>query len=222
MQKKLEALLNDVRVEYEKSEIKKTHPELYYSLITGSLKPDQPLIIGFNWGASLHETYYQQYPSDFVNTQKLRESDLGSMKRILSMANAHIAEGFLNDASQTNYCFFRSSKESDISSDDLKRCQPIFDCLIKTLIEELKPRRILCLSSKLRDYLQAEASKGKFHLELREPSEIIKFRRGGHNLSCIVYKGKLNGVDVGFLPHPASRIPLAIKLSAWKFVFGIN
>jgi len=209
MKNKLEALLLDVQAAYDESNVKKEHPGLFYSLITGSLELKQPLIIGFNWGAAQDERYTAQTVDDFE--KPLFSEDVGSIKRIFSFCNRHLGQGYLDQGSQTNFCFFRSKIDSDIDDADLSRCKPVFN----KLVEVLQPSAILCFSSRLREYL----------IESNQVTDLqslsnLNFSRGGNNIRCYAVKGRFNNVDIAFLPHPNSPIPGAIRRQAWEFACG--
>jgi hypothetical protein len=209
MKKEVEALLKEIEDAYGNSIIKKDG--LYYSLITGSLQNNQPLIIGFNWGANDKIKYKPDEIDEIMKMGSLGEESLGSMKRAISFCKrTRFGEGFLDSASQTNYCFFRSKAEKDILPHDLKLCQPIFDKLLTLLT----PSIIFCFSSQLRDYL-CNSQK-----VIQIQKENFPFKRGGKDVACYATKGVFNEVKIVFLPHPNSPIPGKTRSDAWDFAEG--
>ncbi len=203
MKNELEALLKEIEAAYEESGIKET-AGLNYSLITGSLQKNQPLIIGFNWGAS--DTEYK--PQNNIEVEDLCLENLGSMKRIIPFCKKYFGEDFLDKASQTNYCFFRSKSERDIVEKDLELCRPIFDKLIMLLM----PSIVLCFSGQLREYLCN--SNRVDHIEKRG----FPFKRGSKDVTCYAARGFFNGAKIVFLPHPNFPIPGKTRNEAWDFI----
>ncbi len=205
----LSALLNSVGDAYEKSEIKHKQSSLDcawgYSLITGSCVPKAPLLVGFNWGARTGQVYQCQ---KVVAPSSLESDDLGSMARVIPYIKEYFPGTLLEDLSQTNYCFFRSHKESDISEGDLDLCRPIFSRLMKVL----QPSSVLCFSSKLRDYMIDTDQVENIH------RSVIPFNRGLCSFRHEALKGLIsNGVHIIFLPHPNYPMPNHARQEAWKF-----
>jgi hypothetical protein len=116
MKKTLDELLIEVGNAYEQSDIRKLcleeGYEWHYSLITTSMKPNGPLVLGFNWGASKGGVYKPQLS---VNKSDFSREDVGSLARIFPYCEKYFGYDFLSDLSQSNYCFFRSHKEGQIS-----------------------------------------------------------------------------------------------------------
>lgn len=180
-----------------------------YSLVTGRLEREQPLIVGFNWGV---DKAIQHQPQQVIDKNSLSRQDLGSMKRVVSFCEKNsdfLGQGFLENASQTNFCFFRSQSEKEIGKEDLELCQPIFDRLL-TLMD---PSVILCFSSQARDYLR-----NTNQLEQVQEKNIV-FSRGALSVSCFALRGILNGKKIVFLPHPNLPIPKSVRNGAWQFAF---
>lgn len=199
MKLKLEKLLGDVKAAYDKSDIKKLEPNWSYALITGSLEQNKPLLIGFNWGAAENKKYS---PQDSCTAKSLDKEDLGSMKRVFSFCEKY-KRGLLNQASQTNFCFFRSKSADQITLKDLYLCEPIFN----ELLDCLKPSIILCFSSHLRCHLSPRVVN-------YEPKK-IGLPRGNYEAG----KGRFGKVKIGFLPHPNYPIRGDAREEAWNFVF---
>lgn len=207
-------LLADLEIAHEKSDIKKYclkyGHEWHYSLVTTTLESGGPLILGFNWGASQDEKYL---PQTSINSSKLTSQDTGSFSRIIPYCEKYFGSDFLAKASQSNYCFFRSKSESQISDRDIQLCEPVFE----KLIDVIEPSSILCFSSKLRDYL---TSKNRIH---SSTSKTIPFKRGSSNVEYEAIKAKLSsGQEIKFLPHPNYPMKGHARSDAWEFCCGNN
>lgn len=214
MKNELHALLSEVAVAYEQSEIKKIcevgNFEWHYSLITGTLVKGGPLILGYNWGASQNETYKHK-PQTTIENAIFKTQDVGSLKRIFPYCEKYFGTDFLEQTSQSNYCFFRSKNEGQISNKDIALCEPIFEKLISTLA----PSYILCLSSKLRDYLIS----GNKLKDIESTN--IHFRRGNVDTTYQAMKAKLkSGATIVFLPHPNYPMKKEAREQAWAFCCG--
>lgn len=213
MTQQLQTIFSELLVElsqlYEVSDIKefcvKNGFEWHYSLVTTTMESGGPLILGFNWGASLKQKYMPETSiekSDFLN------ADVGSLSRIFPFCEKYFGADFLTKISQSNYCFFRSQTESQITSKDIALCEPVFE----KLINAIQPSLILCFSSKLRDYL---ISNNKIlSSELKE----ITFKRGSSVVTYSTMRAILStGIEIKFLPHPNYPIRQNARAQAWEF-----
>ncbi len=178
-------LLSDV---YKKS--KKN--QWYYALSATRLAKNTPLILGFNWGVDsklaekgLCASPQTEYPFTYFDGLY---DELGSFKKVVDKFHDYYTEGL--SGVQTNYCFFRSPKEDDISAKDIEICEPIFDKLIKYL----EPASIITFSKKLHR-----------HLMNRENQVITEGIPSGDK-TVYVSKGtiKINDSSIKYynLPHP--------------------
>lgn len=211
MKNQLRELLPLIEQAYDQSRIKKwckeNNHEWSWSLITGACRRNSPLIVGFNWGAAQGEIYASDKD---INENLLSGEDLGSMTRIIPYFKRHLTHDDFDRASQTNYCFFRSHTEREISEYDLELCRPIFN----SLIEIMRPSVALCFSSKLRHHMIKEKSIIEF-----EHEEVV-FTHGGKQLTYAAAKGRLaSGVKIAFLPHPNYPMRKAARDAAWDFCF---
>ena len=209
MREKLNELLEQLVPIYDASDIKKNSEKdgqkWGYSLVTSAMERSAPLILGFNWGANKEEKYENQ---EFMKVSDFEKEDVGSLKRIFPLIRNYFGEEYLSKVSQSNYCFFRSKTESQITPADIERCRPVF---IK-LIEILEPSAIICLSAKLRKHLIDSNQVS----ELRE--KVIKFKRGSRLVEFVAFRGKFaSGVDIKFLPHPNFPMTRDARLEAWEF-----
>ena len=212
----MEAILADLLAElgqaYEQSDIKQVcleeSREWHYSLITTTMKKGGPLILGFNWGASQDEKYL---PQASIEQTAFKSGDVGSLSRIFPYCEKYFGNDFLKQTSQSNYCFFRSKNESEITPKDIALCEPIFD----RLIEVIEPSTILCFSSKLRDYL---FSHGK--VQTKE-SIIVPYKRGSVQMTYEPIRATLtSGAEIKFLPHPNYPMKKEARIAAWEFCCG--
>jgi hypothetical protein len=212
MEVKLNALLGKLNQIYDDSEIKQTcikeNQKWGYSLVTTPMEQSEPLILGFNWGAAKGQIYPNQTA---IKKTNFLDEDVGSLKRIIPFIRQHLGEDYLTKASQSNYCFFRSSTEDQINETDIKRCSGVF----AELIEILAPSSIICLSAKLRKHLIDT------NQVCDQQEKIIKFRRGSSEIEFVAVRGKLaSGVDIKFLPHPNYPMKRDARSVAWQFCCG--
>lgn len=128
---------------YNLSDIKLRNKDWYYSLCTSIPKKGQPLIVGFNWGVDSNHT--KQKISD-LNTE-IDWNELATLKKIKPYLEKTFTKYPINNYNQTNYCFFRSKTENQISQKDIELCEPIFFYFIS----KIKPKYIVSFSAKLRD-----------------------------------------------------------------------
>ena len=212
----MEVILADLLTElghaYEKSDIRQycleKSLEWHYSLITTTMVPGGPLILGFNWGASQGEKYQ---PQSSVNKSDFYKEDVGSLSRIFPYCQKYFGDNFLSKTSQSNYCFFRSKTESQITLKDIGLCEPVFE----KLIDVIQPSTILCFSSKLRDYLLSNNRIGS------SESKSISYKKGLAGVTYKTIRATLtSGTKIKFLPHPNYPIKKEARAEAWEFCCG--
>ena len=209
MKERLNELVKQLGQVHDASDIKswcKENDQTWgYSLVTSAMEKSAPLILGFNWGANEGEKYPNQESLEATNFET---QDVGSLKRIFPLVRHYFGEEYLSKVSQSNYCFFRSNTESQITPADIERCRPVF---VK-LIEILEPSAIICFSAKLRKHLIDTNQVS----DLREKA--IKFKRGSSLVEFVACRGKFtSGVDIKFLPHPNFPMTREARLETWKF-----
>jgi len=211
MKDELNQLLDDLKTAYDVSDIKHYCEEhnkgWFYSLVTTTMEKGGPMVIGFNWGAAKEVTYDPQLEvvkSDFL------EEEVGSLSRIFPFCKQYFGDDFLSRITQTNYCFFRSHEEKQITPKDVELCEPI----LKRLIEIVQPSSILCFSSQLRNRLLKD---NKLNSVSSTP---IKFKRGKQDIIYDVYKARVDGeIDIYFLPHPNYPMKAEARAAAWASCF---
>lgn len=209
MNKGLDELLHELEIAYAESDIKKycleEGHEWFYSLVATNLEQNGPLVLGFNWGARQNEKYK---PQTFIEKSNFAKTDVGSISRTFPYFRKYFGSDFLSKASQSNYCFFRSKNENQITSHDIKLCEPVFEKLV-TLI---KPTAIFCFSSQLRDYFL----KSEKICDLKTLD--IVFKRGSSDIAYTTIKGSLSsGISIFFLPHPNYPMKRDARDKAWEF-----
>jgi len=212
MESALTELLTDLEEAYSKSEIRKhcidNGYEWFYSLVSSSLQPGGPLILGFNWGASKDEKYK---PQKSISKTDFSKEDVGSLSRIFPYCKKYFGSEFISKITQSNYCFFRSKTEKQIKSIDIALCEPIFI----RLIEIIEPSYVLCFSSKLRDFMLRNNKISS------KQSKIIKYTRGKSIVIYETIKATLNtGIEICFLPHPNYPMKGEARSEAWEFCCG--
>lgn len=202
-------LLDEVKQAHDKSLIKqyclKEDLEWHYSLITTTMERGGPLVLGFNWGATQN---YKYKPQPSVTKSDFSKEDVDSLSRIFPYCEKYFGKEFLSKTSQSNYCFFRSKNESQISKKDIELCEPIFEKLIDTI----QPSSILCFSSKLREYLISNDK-----IAAHDPKK-IKFKRGATDVTYEAIRATLkSGIEIKFLPHPNYPMKRHARDEAWEF-----
>lgn len=212
MEKQLNELLKKTEEAYQKSDIAKSNPEWKYSISATEIKEGKILLVGFNWGAEVDKNgknvKYNAQTIENIKTNKSFKnvySELASFKKIYNKLLAVFPEEKdLDECIQSNFCFFRSRKEDEISFSDLQKTTPIFE----EFLTIVKPRIIIGFSSKLRDYF---IENKLAHLKSKKiPS---------NKRTLIVAKGEYNGRPIYFLPHPNAKIKREAREEAWKFCF---
>jgi len=212
MMEVLNTLLVDLKEAYDQSDIKKycqtNGHDWYYSLITSTLEKHGPMVIGFNWGASDNESYL---PQSSIEKCGFEKADIGSLSRIFPYCQKYYGDDFLSKISQSNYCFFRSKIESQISNKDIQLCEPIFT----KMIDVVKPSSVLCFSSKLRDKVITEDK------IISSETHDICFKHGARNITYTAIKAVLDSnVEMKFLPHPNYPMKKEARDEAWEFCCG--
>lgn len=213
IEKQLQQLLQLVGEAYDASDVKKNYPEWSYSLCATRIEPRAPMILGFNWGAAKGHTYTPQDsipPETFMDLY--HNGNLGSLRKIVRYLETYFPEDEVGRIGQSNFCFFRSKIENQISSDDLKRCLPLFEQFLRIA----EPSEILIFSAALRNHL-----KTKFPGCFSEKHTLV-YPAG--NRSYTVEKGHLQreaqSIPIYSLPHPNAHIPGSVRDAAWEFCFA--
>jgi len=212
MKDELETLLREVGQKFQKSPVKalaqKLGREWHYSLLTApALTHGAPLIVGLNWGADRVEPHV---PQTEIRLTPYAKEDRASLARLDRYFVRLFGADFLNLVCQTNYCFFRSETEAQLTPEDFRLCQPLFH----RLLDILRPSTVFCFSSKLRDHLLA-IEKDAF-----AERTTISWQAGSRQVSYEVMRGRFAGkFDIVSLPHPMFHMPDAAREQAWIAAF---
>lgn len=185
------------------SDIKKKHPEWAWSLAATQLYTDSLVIVGFNWGAAQMEKYD---PQEILPDQPWPKQDLGSLARTLPYLQTYFPDIDLDTIVQTNYCFFRSHKEGDISSRDVVLTHSIF----LDLLQDLRPKHVLVFSAILRDRILPQLN----HIKEAEITS------GNKKPKAIRATWSIGGreIPVGIVPHPNNAITGEARDKCWEHV----
>ncbi len=212
MQAELSELLNELESAYSRSDIKEycliNGHDWFYSLVSTTLEKDGPLVLGFNWGASEGEKYKPQCE---IKKSNFLTEDVGSLSRIFPYCRKYFGDDFLSKITQSNYCLFRTKKESQITQKDIELCEPIFE----KLVSALRSSSILCFSSKLRVFLLNNDKIASLD------SKDIQYTRGRSQVIYTAIKATLNsGINISFLPHPNYPMKGEARAKAWEYCCG--
>jgi len=181
-----------------------------YSISSTKLTNDSTLLIGFNWGAEINMKYDKQksIPKETFNSL-YSKGYLGSFQRIYRPLKNHFPTEDIDSFTQTNFCFFRSKSEGQISDKDLKLSNPLFNELLGLLV----PKRIIGFSSKLKQYM-LESKLCNSYQELNIPSNSRTLNVGKGD-----FIASQNNIPIYFLPHPNSKFTNESRKLAWDFCF---
>jgi len=211
----IQQLFADTQIAFNNSPIKKyaeaNGHQWNYSISATRFIEETNLIIGFNWGASGNDPYEPQKEIPKQNFKELYDkNDLGSLQRIYLPLKQKFPTEDIDNAMQTNFCFFRSKTEAEITSEDLLLSTPLF----QQLLNVIKPKRILGFSKKLQSYCIESA--------LCSDLEEAAFQSNKRTLHTAKGNLKLNetAVPIYFLPHPNAKFTSIARKQAWDFCFG--
>lgn len=215
MTKDIQQLFNDTRAAFDKSPIKifatENRLSWNYSISSTRLTFASNVIIGFNSGATDNYPYQPQTEIPSANFKDLydKKNELGSLQRIYEPLKQYLPREDIDNCVQTNFCFFRSKKEDQITTVDLQLSTPLF----QKLMDIIKPKRIVGFSNKLRSYF----------LNNKLCTSIEELNIPSNKRTLFVAKGtcNINGrkIPVFFLPHPNSKFTTAARKAAWEFCF---
>ena len=197
-------LLRKTELAYEASEIKSRG--LFYSVCATPIHLNSTLILGFNWGGNEQQP---QLENEMPSIPFKSIGSLGSMKRTIKYFEKHIPDCDPATIVQSNFCFFRSPKESDISQGDIDLSAPLFE----SFLQYVCPQRVISFSSRLKEYLYTNNRITKTDSPLIE---------SGRN-KFVASKGSLSvndgSIPIFFLPHPNYPITSVAREMAWEYCF---
>jgi hypothetical protein len=183
-----------------------------FSVTATRIIKNEPLIVGFNWGVNAkwlkegnkyNATKERKYPDNIC----FKDSDLGSLKRILPYFEKYYPDAL--SGMQTNFCFFRSQKENQISENDLDLSSGLFD----QYLDYSTPSIIISFSKRLTKYLE---KKGKLNSIEKKDIE-----SGKKIIQAVTaeFQQSNNSIDFVNLPHPNYPITSEARNKAWEFCF---
>ena len=206
----VEELFTEVDTAFEKSDIKKfadsNKYQWNYSLTSTPIYHNGLLLVGFNGGAIQNYPYIR--PKE-VPPDNFLQQDLGSFRRVVPFLKKYFSDDTIAKIVQTNYCFFRSSKESEISDGDKKLCEPIFF----KLLSFINPNQVISFSASLRKHLTLHPD--IFQIKF---SNDISSNKGIINAAVGELKINSRNIPIGFLPHPNYPLNKSARENAWNFV----
>lgn len=106
----------------------------------------------------------------------------------------------------TNFCFFRSYSDQQLTNNDFHLTEPIFEKLLKVI----KPKEIICVSKDLYNFLNNKnllTNKKEKKIKINSKSEYI------------VVKAKLFNYNFFCLPHPNFSATTLGRKECWDFCF---
>ena len=213
----LQNIFKDLDEAFDKSDIKKSAKEKgvvwNYSLLASPANQYSLLGVGFNWGAAKDCKYEKQ---TIDNIPIKFPEDMGSLIRIKYYIDKYFPSIPFNEVVQTNYCFFRSQKEAEITPNDIQLCQPIF----QKLLSYLQPKAIISFSSKFRDALIKDSFKDNdFYLDEKTCVPIIT-NMGEYNLVTGTLHENTLSSKIYFLPNPMYRLKKEFRDECWKIAIN--
>ena len=206
-------LMEKTRKAYHQSDVYKKYGknDWGYSVISTMIRKNKPLIVGFNWTVDKElvkagNVYGAQkdYPFRFFDSNYY---EMGSLNKVIPFLHEYIPQA--TQGMQTNFCFFRSEKEEQISKKDLELSAPLFD----EFLAFSEPSIIISFSSSLLAYLKE--SKRLKEIETKkiksgkETIEVIKAK--------LIYGNKQ--IPFAYLPHPELPMTEEARKEVWKFHF---
>ena len=216
-EKQIAAFYEEVQKKYHSSDYIKNCPKEYnsISICSTQLARNKTVLVGFNGGAangvdySSEENKYVFPPSvTYGECFKKGASELGSFMKVYPLLSDRIGEKEVANCIQTNFCFFRSKYEHEISQNDLETSRKLF----LDFMEILQPSRLICFSMSLYNNLKDQLSHDKLE----------SFQNG--NRKVFVYKGSLKlkdrEVPIFILPHPNARIKSEARKQCWDYCLG--
>jgi len=183
-----------------------------YSVTTTGIFINQPLIVAFNPAVDKRwvekgNIYGAQSIYPMANFEELFE-ELGSLKRTIPFLKIHYPEAL--SGMQTNFCFFRSEKDDQISHKDLGLCKSLFE----DYINFASPSIIISFSARVRNHFMKE------ELLIDQESIDITYCKGKLKIVKAKYRtatGEL--IPFIYLPHPMARVSSEERKRAWKYCF---
>ena len=206
-------LIKKTKIAFDKSDVKKLKDNKGwgYAVTATMFKKNWPLIIGFNWGVdskwvNAGNEYGSQENYPFRHFES-NYDEMAPLNKTIPFFYEYFNEAL--GGMHTNFCFFRSEKENQISDKDLELSSELF----YEYLNYTQPSCVISFSNSLKNYF---INTGK--LEDLKPKEI---RSNNKTIRPLRAKLKLNDekIDFIYLPHPNSIITSEAREAAWKYCF---
>lgn len=195
-------LLKDTELAFNQSCIQKLqlqkNQRWNYSVCATPIQVGKGIILGINWGADKngHEPQFC-----IPNAADILSDNF--IKRSKPYLEEEFNIDFNNiDFNYTNLCFFRTPSIKELSSNDYSLSLPLF----KKYVMYIKPKWLLSLGYKNYDQL----------LKNNEISEVKQYPEGEAKFH--LYKAKLWGFDIYFVPHPNARVKSEWRAELWRYI----
>lgn len=203
-------LLEETETAFKKSDIFKNHGakyKWYYSVMASSIYKRKPMLLGFNWKAVNGVSYERQseYP---IRKFESNYNELGSLKRTFPYFYEYYPEAL--SGMQSNFCFFRSEKESQIFPADKDLCKPLF----LKLIRYSQPSSIVTFSYWLIEYfIESKLIKDYKIQEAVSSGKKVFALKGMSNF------GIEPEIPIYYLPNLPAKADAEDRKGLWEFCF---
>lgn len=211
-EKQLEKLLNEIKEAYAKSDLKeyclKNDKEWFYSLLGSKFIENPILLIGLNFGASCDEYKPQTIDNirDLLPFCQMKNNNLGQSFTRLKKYIGGYDNINIKHITWTNFCFFRSYSNKELTSNDFNLTEPIFE----KLLNMSKPQSIICVSKHLYNFLNNK------NLLTHKQEKKVKINS---KANYTVVKAKLFNYSFFCLPHPNYNANFEGRKECWDFCF---
>jgi hypothetical protein len=207
-------LVKKTKEAYLKSDVYKKYGDKKwgFNITATEFSKKCPLIVGFNWGTGKDWDSRYEFPGEYPLGKDLHYiyDELGSFKKVVNLFYKYFPDG--NNGVQTNFCFFRSYGESQISDNDKLISYELF----KELVNYLDPSIIISFSKSLFEYF---SKMNRLDPNSEVGSKVIK----SNAATLIVYRGKVKigekFIDYRNLPHPNYPLISSARTEACEYCF---
>ncbi|HRH02328.1 MAG TPA: hypothetical protein PLN13_06460 [Bacteroidia bacterium] len=200
-------ILNETKLAYESSSL--SNSGWFYSIASTRIFDNCTLLIGLNWGVGKepHEPQKSMPIKSFDELYSIK-GELGSFSRLHGRLKTYLKPEDFNKIVQSNFCFFRTPSDRELLPEHIKLTIPIFN----KLINEVRPRQILCFSKIAYNYLISTNYEPLFKKEIKSNKKTLFVEKG--------YLNRNERVKIYFLPHPNSKFTRPALDEAWDFCFN--
>ncbi len=217
MDQELQELFNDTKIAFEKSPIKKfaddKSAKWAYTISSTELQQGKNLLVEFNWEVESKQKYTAQEFIPTINFKGLHlNKELGSLQKIYRPLLEYFPAEEIDDAVRSNFCFFRSKQEDQLTQTDLDLSTPLF----LKFIDIIKPKSIIGFSNNLKNYfIYHKLCSDLQKLEIPSNKRMLLVAKG-------IFKRHDQNIPIYFLPHPDAKLTSSARKEAWNFCFKEN